>query len=96
MKFLSVLLFLSNLTTVSCNQSDNCSKGEKAKFVFGLSYCNPIIQLETGDYLEVLNMDNFDIEPALDKEILVQYHSIKGGSSCQMGWIVELDCVQER
>ncbi len=97
MKYLYALFLLLIFSIFSCRQPDNCSHGEKAKFTFGLSYCNPIIELENGDHLEVQNMKDFDIEPTLGKEVLIKYHPLEAaGSYCQMGLVVELDCVVER
>ena len=96
MKYLYILLILITFAGISCHKTDDCSDGEKGEFSFGLSYCNPIIRLENGAVLEVTNMDDFDIEPLIGKEVLVKYHILEGaGSFCQMGSIVALDCVVE-
>lgn len=91
--FLSFLVLL--FFAFACSKDDPCSNLQNGAIVGSLHGCSWLIKLDDGQYLEPVNLEDFDIEPSLDLEILVNYHTSSSfGSYCQFGNVVEIDCIR--
>ncbi len=75
---------------------ERCEGGEDALIVdySGLDGCGWIILLSTGERLEPVNLDQFDIEPADSLPVNLTYAVIKDMMSiCMVGKIVQINCI---
>jgi hypothetical protein len=62
----------------------------------GLDGCGLILKLSTGEVLEPMNLNDFNITPTDGLKVWVKYHEVAGASICMVGPIVEIDCLAKR
>jgi hypothetical protein len=88
----SALLFLSSCEGSSCENA----KAATIEDYTGLDGCGLVIKLTTGEVLEPINLNDFNITPTDGMKVWVNYHEVAGGSICMVGPIVEIDCLSKR
>ena len=91
-------MLILSLGLFSCGKG-RCHEGEKAVFkdLTGLDGCQMEIELLNGDIIEPMNLDELSIEPEDGMKIWITYHiRTDMGSICQVGDIVEIDCISKR
>lgn len=87
------------LTTTACPEDENCKDGVKGTLhdYTGLSGCSWIIELESGEKLEPVNLHLLDFEPADNLEIYFKYRTAEDQVSvCMVGKMVEITCISRR
>ena len=62
----------------------------------GLDGCGLVVKLTTGEVLEPMNLNDFNITPTDGMKVWVKYHEVAGASICMVGPIVEIDCLAKR
>ena len=80
----------------SCENKPCCEDGKIGviKDYSGLDGCTFIVELESGDKLQVLNLDSFGVKIEDGNEITISYHETEGMSGiCMAGKMVEADCI---
>ena len=79
----------------STEEIDPCIDLTKAvlKDYTGLDGCTWILELENGDKLEPINLDQFEIVLEVDQEVGIDYIALDAASICMVGEIVELRCL---
>ena len=90
---------LITLLFLACNKN-KCDDSVKAelKDLSGLDGCGYVIELENGNKLEPLNLNDFNIDLKDGKKIWVSYHLTTSmiATSCMVGDIVEIECIANR
>jgi hypothetical protein len=96
MKSLFVLLTIS-LFFVSCNRT-SCENAQAATIqdYTGLDGCGLVIKLQSGEVLEPVNLNDFNITPTDGMKVWVKYHEVGMMSICMVGPTVEIDCLSKR
>jgi hypothetical protein len=96
MKSLFVLLTIS-LFFVSCNRT-SCENARAATIqdYTGLDGCGLVIKLQSGEVLEPINLNDFNITPTDGMKVWVKYHEVGMMSICMVGPTVEIDCLSKR
>jgi hypothetical protein len=92
-----LLTFSALLLLSSCegSSSENAKAATIEDFT-GLDGCGLVVKLTTGEVLEPMNLNDFNITPTDGMKVWVKYHEVAGGSICMVGPIVEIDCLAKR
>ena len=91
------MLFILVSIHLSCNTHIKC--GEKSMTgiisdLSGLDGCGKIIELKTGEKLNPVNLDTFNIDTSIGREISVTYTVLEDMMSiCMLGKMVEITCI---
>lgn len=98
---LIALLFTSLNACKVKGKTNSCENGVEAtiKDLTGLDGCGIVLELETGEKLELLNLNEFPaIKIENGKKVWVSYHLPLApmGSVCMVGDMVIIDCIAER
>lgn len=91
------LFVLSLALLASCKKSE-CADREKGtlKNYTGLDGCAWIIELDNGQKLEPLNLDEFIASPADGMKVRVNYiDDIEMASICMVGKIARINCLEK-
>jgi len=94
----SLFLFLTiSLFLVSCDRT-SCENAQAATIVdyTGLDGCGLVIKLQSGEVLEPINLNDFNITPTDGMKVWVNFHEVGMGSICMVGPTVEIDCLSKR
>ncbi len=95
-----IIILLATTLMFSCNTQKKavCEDAIPAKLIKKqLDGCSWLIQLESGQVLEPINLKEFDIEKKNNKKIWIVYEHTKGYVSiCMAGPIVKVKCLSER
>jgi hypothetical protein len=96
MKSLFVFLTIS-LFFVSCERT-SCENAQAATIedYTGLDGCGLVIKLQSGEVLEPINLNDFNITPTDGMKVWVKYHEVGMMSICMVGPTVEIDCLSKR
>jgi hypothetical protein len=98
MKTLFILL-ASCLLFASCNRT-SCENAQAATIedYTGLDGCGLVVKLQSGEVLEPINLNDFNLTPTDGMKVWVKYHESETfiGSICMVGPIVEIDCLAKR
>ena len=93
------VLMLLVLSATACPNDEACKDGIKGTIhdYTGLSGCSWIIELETGEKLEPVNMHMLDFEPADNLDIYFKYKTAERQvSNCMVGKMVEITYISQR
>ena len=92
----ALILFASG-SLAACSK-DKCKDSEKAKLVdmTGLDGCTFMLELNSGDRLEVINWGDWEVHKEDGKKIWVSYKESEGASICMAGKMVEVTCITDR
>jgi hypothetical protein len=92
--FIASSLIFTACTRTSC---DNAQAATIEDYT-GLDGCGLVIKLESGEVLEPMNLNDFNITPTDGMKVWVKYHQTETfiGSICMVGPIVEIDCLTKR
>jgi hypothetical protein len=96
MKTLSTFIFFF-LLFASCNRT-SCENAQAATIVdyTGLDGCGLVIKLQSGEVLEPVNLNSFNLTPTDGMKVWVKYHEVGLGSICMVGPTIEIDCLAKR
>lgn len=96
MKTLSTFIFFF-LLFASCNRT-SCENAQAATIedYTGLDGCGLVIKLQSGEVLEPVNLNSFNLTPTDGMKVWVKYHEVGLGSICMVGPTIEIDCLAKR
>ena len=86
------LLLFSSCEGTSCENA----KAATIEDYTGLDGCGLVVKLTTGEVLEPMNLNGFNITPTDGMKVWVKYHEVAGASICMVGPIVEIYCLAKR
>jgi hypothetical protein len=91
------ILFASTFLFFACNRT-SCENAQAATIVdyTGLDGCGLVIKLQSGEVLEPVNLNDFNITPTDGMKVWVKYHEVGLASICMVGPTVEIDCLAQR
>lgn len=94
----TLLFSFATLLLLGSCQGKSCVNAQAATIedFTGLDGCGLVIKLQSGDVLEPMNLNDFNISPTDGMKVWVKYHEVGGGSICMVGKIVEIDCLAKR
>jgi hypothetical protein len=98
---MKVLILSSFLLLIfsACNRT-SCENAQAATIedYTGLDGCGLVIKLQSGEVLEPINLNDFNLTPTDGMKVWVKYHESETfiGSICMVGPIVEIDCLAKR
>lgn len=91
------LLFILVSIYLSCNTDNKCGEAAVDGIISdlsGLDGCRKIIELKTGEKLNPVNLDTFNIDTSIGREISVTYTVLEDMMSiCMVGKMVEITCI---
>jgi hypothetical protein len=90
-------LIASSFLFFACNRT-SCENAQAATIVdyTGLDGCGLVIKLQSGEVLEPINLNDFNITPTDGMKVWVKYHEVGMASICMVGPTVEIDCLAQR
>ena len=92
------LIHLATLLLLTGCPEEGCENGVPSMLLdyTGLSGCSWIIQLQSGEKLEPLNLEDFDLTPADSMLVHVTYEKKPTMMSvCMVGKMVEITCIKK-
>jgi hypothetical protein len=91
------ILIASSFFFFACNRT-SCENAQAATIVdyTGLDGCGLVIKLQSGEVLEPVNLNDFNITPTDGMKVWVKYHEVGLASICMVGPTVEIDCLTKR
>lgn len=94
----AILFSCAFLLLFSSCEGSSCENAKAATIedYTGLDGCGLVVKLTTGEVLEPMNLNDFNITPTDGMKVWVKYHEVAGGSICMVGPIVEIDCLSKR
>lgn len=94
----AILFSCAFLLLFSSCEGSSCENAKAATIedYTGLDGCGLVIKLTTGEVLEPMNLNGFNITPTNGMKVWVKYHEVAGASICMVGPIVEIDCLAKR
>jgi hypothetical protein len=90
--FLTISLFLFSCERTSCENAQAATIEDYT----GLDGCGLVIKLQSGEVLEPINLNDFNITPTDGMKVWVKYHEVGMMSICMVGPTVEIDCLSKR
>ncbi|WP_299187821.1 NigD-like N-terminal domain-containing protein [uncultured Aquimarina sp.] len=81
----------------SCTEKQTCSKGVNGTLVnmLGLDGCSWVIQLDTGEKLQPVNLINFEVKKKNEPRISIVYKEVEAMAGiCMVGKMVEISCLK--
>jgi hypothetical protein len=94
----ALLFSFTALFLFSSCHGTSCVNAKAATIIdyTGLDGCGLILKLSTGEVLEPMNLNDFNITPTDGLKVWVKYHEVANASICMVGPIVEIDCLAKR
>jgi len=94
----AILFCCASLLLFSSCEGSSCENAKAATIedYTGLDGCGLLLKLTTGEVLEPMNLNDFNITPTDGMKVWVKYHEVAGASICMVGPIVEIDCLAKR
>ena len=94
----AILFCCASLLLFSSCEGSSCENAKAATIedYTGLNGCGLVVKLTTGEVLEPMNLNDFNITPTDGMKVWVKYHEVAGASICMVGPIVEIDCLAKR
>ena len=91
------ILIASSFLFASCNRT-SCENAQAATIedYTGLDGCGLVIKLQSGEVLEPINLNDFNLTPTDGMKVWVKYHEVGMMSICMVGPTVEIDCLAKR
>jgi hypothetical protein len=91
------IFIASSFLFFACNRT-SCENAQAATIVdyTGLDGCGLVIKLQSGEVLEPVNLNDFNITPTDGMKVWVKYHEVGLASICMVGPTVEIDCLAQR
>jgi hypothetical protein len=91
---LTSIILISLFSILSC-QKDDFTPPENYIAVFlrdltGLDGCSLVLQKTDNEYLEPINLDEFNVQLEVGKEYWIMYENPSSGSYCMVGEVVQL------
>jgi hypothetical protein len=87
-----LLLIFSACERTSCENAQAATIEDYT----GLDGCGLVIKLQSGEVLEPINLNDFNISPTDGMKVWVKYHEVGLMSICMVGPTVEIDCLSKR
>jgi hypothetical protein len=94
----AILFSCAFLLLFSSCEGSSCENAKAATIedYTGLDGCGLVIKLTTGEVLEPMNLNGFNITPTDGMKVWVKYHEVGLMSICMVGPTVEIDCLAKR
>ena len=94
----AILFWCASLLLFSSCEGSSCENAKAATIedYTGLDGCGLVVKLTTGEVLEPMNLNDFNIMPTDGMKVWVKYHEVAGASICMVGPMVEIDCLAKR
>ena len=94
----AILFCCASLLLFSSCEGSSCENAKAATIedYIGLDGCGLVVKLTTGEVLEPMNLNDFNITPTDGMKVWVKYHEVAGASICMVGPMVEIDCLAKR
>jgi hypothetical protein len=91
------ILIASTILFASCHRT-SCENAQAATIedYTGLDGCGLVIKLQSGEVLEPINLNDFNLTPTDGMKVWVKYHEVGLMSICMVGPTVEIDCLAKR
>ena len=93
-----ITLYILAVSCVNTRKAIECPNSQEAKLINmkGLDGCSWMIELENGNKLNPINLDDFNVELIDNKKLMIGY-TVKNDKSgiCMAGEIIEINCITE-